>query len=402
VWNRFREEFGGIKMKRGSFQLMKSVNKSIVLNKIRTSAPISRAQIAKDTSLTPPTVSSIVKELLDEGLILERKSEESLGGRKPIMLHINERAYSIIGIDAGPEKIVGIISDLSGRVLYRYVESNVKSLNKEQFLSLLKKCIHQLIKDSKKEKDHFLGIGIAMHGVVDVEKGISLVTPNLGLKNIPIKEELEKEFNLEVKVENDARLMALGETWFGGHGNLESMIAVNLGRGVGGGIVIKGELYHGSTDLAGELGHMVIDLKGPICECGNKGCLQTFATGSAISKRAYEKMNARMDGSIKLTGRSVYELAKAGNDLYKDVLIETGKYIGIGLTNLIHLMNPKKIVLGGGVMNSQEYILPEIIKTVQAHALTKQASETDIVVTELGKDATILGAIAQFLVEIYE
>lgn len=389
-------------MKRGTFQLMKSVNKSIVLNKIRTRAPISRAQIAKKTSLTPPTVSTIVKELLDENLVIERKSDQSLGGRKPILLQINEDAYSMIGIDAGPEQVVGIVSNLAGKVIQRNVIKYIKPLNEESFLSTLSTCIHQLMKKSNLDPREFLGIGVAMHGVVNVEKGISLVTPNLGLKNIPIKERLEKEFQLEVMVENDARLMTLGETWFGGHGSLESMIAVNIGRGVGGGLVVNGKLYHGAKDLAGEIGHMIIDINGPVCECGNRGCLQTFATGPAIARRAQEKMSGTMKQSFKLTGRSVYELAKAGNQLYKDVLKETGKYIGIGLTNLIHVLNPKKIILGGGVMNSKEYILPEILKTVKAHALTESAGETEIVVTKLGRDATLLGAIAQFLVEIYE
>jgi len=395
-------KIGGIILKRGTFQLMKSVNKSIVLNKIRESAPISRAQIAKETSLTPPTVSSIVKELIEENIIIERKSEESVSGRRPIMLHINEDAFLIIGIDAGPEQVIGIISNLAGDIKHRHFVSYEKPLDKERFLDVLKTCIRDLKKKIEIDLDRLLGVGIAMHGVVNVEEGISLVTPNLGLKDIPIKETLENEFDIEVKVENDVRLMALGETWFGGHGSVESMVVINLGRGVGGGIVLNGDLYHGWTDLAGEIGHMTIDMNGPVCECGNRGCFQTFATGHAIAKRAREKMNISSDESLKLTGRSVYELAKAGNELHQNVLKETGKYIGVALSNIIHVLNPKRIVLGGGVMNSEHYLMPEIVQTIENRALIKHAKETEIMMTNLGKDATVLGAVAQFLVEVYE
>jgi len=396
---------GGLAMKRGTFKLMKSVNKSIVLNKIRTSAPISRAQIAKETKLTPPTVSGIVREFLDQGIVVEKESGKSKGGRRPIMLQINYQAFSIIGVDVGPERIVAVATDLSGKILKRHSVDLPTSMDNTLFIQLLKLCIHQLDQDFPDTMGPFLGIGVAMHGAVDTEKGISLVTPNLGLTNIPIKEELEKEFDLEVKVENDARLMALGESWFGGHGKLDSMIVVNIGRGVGGGVIINGELYHGTVDIAGELGHMVIDIHGDTCECGNRGCLQTLTTGSAIARLAQKKLEKYDQADEKianLSGKDVYELAKNNDELSKNVLQKTGEYIGIGLINLIHIINPDKIVLGGGVMNSEEFIMPQILQTVETGALTKEAGETEIVVTQLGKDATVLGAIAQFLVGVYE
>lgn len=389
-------------MKRGTFQLMKSVNKSIVLNKIRTGSPISRAQIAKETKLTPPTVSGIVKELLEENMVVESESGESMGGRKPIMLHINDHAYSIIGVDAGPNKIVGIVADLSGKVIERNEMILQKPINKQAFIKLLKTCIQQLIEDLPPNIGKPLGIGVAMHGVVNVEEGIALIAPNLGLKNIQIKKELQEAFDLEVKVENDARLMALGESWFGGHGDLNSMIAVNLGRGVGGGVIMNEKLYHGARDIAGEIGHMTIDVHGEKCECGNRGCLQTLASGPAIAERAKKKLGSTIAGEMKLTGETVFSLAKAGNKLYEDILIETGEYIGVGLTNLIHVVDPDKIVLGGGVMNSSEFLLPKIHQTINDRVLTQEAKDTEITVTKLGKDATLLGAISQFLVSIYD
>lgn len=385
-------------VKRGTFQLMKSINKSIVLNEIRTGAPISRAQIAKNTKLAPPTVGGIVRELMDENLVVETKNGESMGGRKPIMLSINNKAFSIVGVDVGPEKIVAIVSNLSGKILKRNDTKLEVPLGREEFTKSLKKCIHDLIQDLPEEGGELLGIGVAMHGVVDVARGVSLFAPNLGLKNVPIKGELEEEFGLPVMVENDVRAMALGESWFGGHGKLGSMFIVNVGHGVGGGMIIDGKLYYGERDIAGEIGHMTIDMNGKYCECGNRGCLQSFASGPAIAHRAEE----RTTPPFKLTSESVFALAKAGNQTYIDILEETGEYIGVGLTNLIHLVNPSKIVLAGYVMNGEEYILPKIRETIRARALTQEAKETEIVITKLGSDVTLLGAVSLFLVYLFE
>lgn len=386
-------------MQRGTFQLMKSVNKSIILNKIRISEPISRAQIAKETKLTPPTVSSIVKELIEQGIVRESALGVSQGGRKPTMLLINSDAIYVIGVDAGPETVACMLVDLSGKVVGRTASKINPSITNEQFITILKDNIHKTLQLSSTNHEKITGIGVAMHGVVDVETGTSLVAPNLGLTNIPIKAELEKEFNLIVRVENDARAMALGESWFGGHGNEESMVAVNLGRGVGAGVVIKGKLYHGAQDLAGEIGHMTLDMKGEVCTCGNRGCLQTFATGQAIVERARKDLHGI---SNTLTGETVYEQALTGNKAYIEILEETGTIIGIGLTNLIHLINPGKIVLGGGVMKSEKFILPTIKQTIEQRALTPEAKQTEVAVTNLGDDATLLGAVSLLLVELFD
>lgn len=376
---------------------MKSVNKSIILNKIRTDAPISRAQIAKETKLTPPTVSSNVKELIDQGIVKESKLGESQGGRKPTMLLINNQGFYIVGVDAGPEMIECILTDLSGKIIIRTSSKLTMPLTNAQFLFILKNCIRDCITNDSNTSKKIIGIGVAMHGVVDIESGISLFAPILGLTNIPIKEELEKEFKLKVKVENDARAMALGESWFGDHGELTSMLVVNIGRGVGAGLVIDGRLYHGAQDIAGEVGHMTIDLHGEICECGNRGCLQTFITGPAMARRAMKGMSPD-----SITAEKVYKLAIGGNEEFATILKETGRVIGIGLTNLIHIINPQKIVLGGGVTKAKELIFPVVLKTIEECALTPRAKQTEVTITKLGDDATLIGAVSLLLVDVFD
>ncbi|MDJ0331790.1 ROK family transcriptional regulator [Planococcus sp. S3-L1] len=376
-------------MRQGTFKWMKSMNKSIILNKIRKDGPISRAQIARDTKLTPPTVSSNVKELLEQSIVEEQDLGESLGGRKPTMLVINNEAFTIIGVDAGPESIECIRANLAGKVLKRSETKLQLPIDNDQFIAALKSCIASCLDST----DQVIGIGVAMHGVVDRATGTSLYAPNLGLANIPIKEQLEKEFGLEVKVENDARAMALGEYWFGNHGELASMLAVNIGSGVGAGFIIDGKLYHGATDIAGEVGHMTIDLHGEICECGNQGCLQTFVSGPAIARKATGQ---------NLTAEKVFEQAVAGDESSIANFKAAGKALGVGLTNLIHIVNPGKIVLGGGVSKAQQFILPEVRQTIQASALTPAASATLVEISKLGDDATVIGAVTLLLVDVFE
>lgn len=384
-------------MKRGTFQLMKSVNKSIILNKIRTSEPISRAQIAKETKLTPPTVSSIVKELIEQDIVVESELGESQGGRKPTMLLINKNGFYVIGVDAGPNSIDCILSDPSGQIKNRVSVSIDSSLTNESFLNLLKGTIKNIL-DMVDDRDKVLGIGVAMHGVVDVEHGTSLFAPILQLSHIPIKDELEREFDLEVKVENDARAMALGESWFGNHGDSPSMVAVNLGSGVGAGVVIDGKLYHGSKDLAGEIGHMTIDMKGEPCECGSQGCLQTFVSAPSIVRQAHKKMPGK---NIK-SSEHIYQLALQGDKECLDLLKETGWIIGIGLTNLIHVINPDIIILGGGVSKAEKFLMPSIRTAIRERGLTEEAKNTRVVTSNLGDDATSLGAVSLLLIELFD
>lgn len=387
-------------MRRGTFQWMKSVNKSIILNKIRTDAPISRAEIAKKTKLTPPTVGNNVKELIEQGIVKESNLGESKGGRKPTMLLINHKSFYVIGVDAGPETVVCILTDLAGNVIERSTSKLHLPISNKEFLAVLKNGIRTIIQNSSIAFEKIIGIGVAMHGVVEVQTGTSLFSPNLRLTNIPIKQVLEKEFDLEVKVENDARAMALGEAWFGDHGDLNHMLVVNIGRGVGAGLVVNGKLFHGSQDIAGEVGHMTIDLNGDRCECGNRGCLQTFVSGPAIARIAKKTLNSINHKEV--TGEKIFEWAVLGNEECINILENTGRIIGIGLTNLIHVINPEKIILGGGVTKAAEFILPAIQNVIKECALTPDAKQTEVMISTLCDDTTVKGAVSLLLVDLFD
>ncbi|MFB1049743.1 ROK family transcriptional regulator [Paraliobacillus sp. JSM ZJ581] len=393
-------------MQIGSFRWMKSLNKSIILNKILNSEPISRAQIAKETNLTPPTVGSIVKELIEQGIVKESTLGISQGGRKPTMLVINYQSFYVVGVDAGPREVETILTDLSGKVMERCSLPITEKVTEATFLSILETGIETVLQQYIQDKDKIIGIGIAMHGVIDVETGTSLYAPNLDLKDVPIQQTLEDRFNVMVIVENDARALALGEVWFGQGKNSKSMVAVNIGNGVGAGMAVNGKLYHGDNSLAGEIGHMTVDINGKTCSCGNKGCLQTIISGPAIAERAVQHLDQAAQSVLKttspITGERVFQAAEDGDSYAIRILEETGEYIGIGLTNLIHMINPSKIIISGGVARARTFILDPIVQTIRHRALTPKAKQTQVVFSNLGEQATALGAVALLLAALFE
>ncbi|WP_017471132.1 ROK family transcriptional regulator [Amphibacillus jilinensis] len=392
-------------MQRGSFQAMKSLNKSIILTKILNDGPISRAQIAKETKLTPPTVGSLVKELIDQKIVKESTQGMSKGGRKPTMLVIDHQAYYMIGIDAGPTKIDIVLTNLAGDIISNLQYQLPLPITEAQFLDKLIEGTEEILKLNSERANDVIGIGVAMHGVVDAEAGESLYAPNLDLHNMPIKQTLANHFAYLVSIENDARALALAETWFGQGKGSDRLVAVNIGTGVGAGVAIDGELYRGESHIAGEIGHMTIDLNGEVCSCGNRGCLQTIISGPAIAERTNKLMKEGVTTSLTegdhLTAYDVYKAAESGDQFAKMILTETGKYIGIGLTNLIHTLNPSQIILNGGVAKAGKYLLPAIKATVKERALTASAKSTAICLSDLGDHATALGAVALILVELF-
>lgn len=396
----------------GSFQLMKSLNRSLILNTIRSERSISRAAIAKMTKLTPPTVSNLVKELIESDIVIESNLGESHGGRKPTMLMINSKNFYVIGLDVGPSSIYSVLTNLNAEILDAITTTINKPTSNKDLLGLLSVAIKQLLAQNNAElsQERIIGIGVAMHGIVDVQKGLSLFAPILQLRNVPIKDHLENEFKMAVKVENDARAMALGEAWFGNGKRTDQFVCVNVGEGIGAGIIIDGKLYHGDSNLAGEIGHMTIDINGPKCSCGNYGCLQALAAGPFIADRMKKEMamgqrstvSEMVNGDLdKITSELIYEAAVKGDQLSTVVLQQAGRYLGIGLTNLIHTVNPKRIIIGGGVSKAGDFVLDSIKETIQQRGLTDQAESTEIMTSKLGDHAAAIGAVSLLLVELF-
>lgn len=384
---------------RDSFKMMKTVNKKAILNKIRVNGSISRAKIAKETGLTPATVTNIVKELIKEDFVKESHLGKSSGGRKPTLLQLNEKGYYVIGVDAGTNTIEGAICNIFGDTILRLEKKISNPIESGPFLEVMIDVIRELLNSEAVDPTKILGIGVAMHGVMNIEEGISYYSSNSGLEDVPVKAVLEKEFEYEVALENNSRALALGEYWFGGFENVNRFSGINIGRGVGSGLIVDGKLIHGPQYVAGEIGHTVISMDGKRCTCGNKGCFETFVSGGSIVRRAKEQIS---DAPENLTTEDVYNFAVEKNEEYLKILEETGYYISVGLLNLINTSNPDTIVLGGGVMGSAEFLMPVILRNIRKRALTnKLRDEVTILVGKLEDDATLLGAAALLFNEYF-
>lgn len=394
----------------GSFKLMKSLNRTLILNIIRKDGPISRAEIAKIAKLTPPTVTNIVHELLEAQLVKESEMGASTGGRKPILLTINAESFYVIGLDVGIHKIRAVAADLNAAIKNEQVVTIQKGIGKEELIQLLIKQVNEMMQNTNLSKDKIIGIGVGMHGVVDSKEGVALYAPNFGLKSIPIKDRLEEVFQLPVKVENDAKVLALGEKWFGYGINIQNMVCLNVGIGIGAGIIIEDKLFNGKNGIAGEIGHTAIDLNGPKCSCGNYGCLQALSSGDAIREHMLKEINLGrktkvvelVQGELEMIeGKIIHEAAILGDELAREVLTKSGRYLGVGIANLINVMNPDLVVISGGVSKAGHYILDPIKEVVADRVLNEEAKKTMVLQSKLGDHGTAIGAITLVLADLF-
>ncbi|WP_332629771.1 ROK family transcriptional regulator [Halalkalibacter flavus] len=391
----------------GSFQWMKTLNKSTILNTIRLHSPISRAEIAKKTKLTPPTVTNIVAELIEANLVRESKVGTSQGGRKPILLTINDQHSFIVGIDVGGHFVRAIVTDLNAAIQAKCEVELPKQLTNDLLLEAITAAVDTVIKKSKVSKEKVIGIGIGMHGIVDHTKGIAVFAPNFQLSEIPIKDTVEQQFQIPTFVENDVRALALGEAWFGNGQGIDNVICINIGVGIGAGIILNNELFHGQNGIAGEFGHIIVDINGSRCSCGSYGCLQTIAGGGVLREHALQsERNAKLlekadHNPDEINGALIYQCAQEGDEFSIQLLAETGRSIGVGVTNLINLINPTRIIVGGGVSKAGDFVLGPLREVVKRRALTSQARETEIIQSKLGDDGTVIGAATLVLKDLF-
>ena len=272
----------------GNQDLVKELNKAVILNIIWRHAPISRAEIARISGLTRGTVSSLVDELIHDSFVKEIGTGASAMGRKPIMLQLNAGAGVIVGVDLGVNYVLIILADLRAQVLARKRLSITPEMGEKRILEKMLDGIADILAGAPVTPRGLLGIGAGVPGLVEMEHGVLKFAPNLRWKNVPLKELLQERFDAPVYVDNEANVGALGEKWFGAGQGIRHMVYLSVGVGLGAGIVVNGELYRGATGYAGELGHFTILPDGPVCGCGNRGCWETLASELATLRRARE------------------------------------------------------------------------------------------------------------------
>jgi glucokinase len=310
----------------------------------------------------------------------------------------------VIGVDLGGTNIVFALTDLAGKILYRLKVPTMALEGRDKVVARMVEGIRRVMEESGTPAKELQAVGVGVPGPISSHKGIIYSAPNLpGFENLRLKALLERKTGLPVFLENDANAAAMGEKWAGAGKGVDSMLMLTLGTGVGGGIVLDGKLYSGVNDTAAEFGHMVIDPGGPICGCGQRGCLEQYASATAIARRAREAVMAGTQSSIltlaegdpsKITSRMVHQAALDGDRLARQVWDDTAVFLGIGIANLVNIFNPQMVVLGGGVMLAGGDLLKPVRQEVLKRAFERPAKTAQIVSAKLGDDAGVIGAAA--------
>lgn len=365
-------------------QISKTVsNESLTLDLIRRRGPISRADIAKISGLTPPTVTAITARLDKLGLIEQHSVGESSGGRRPLLLKVNSQREPIIIIHIRSYKMVGYLIDPALGIHYKH-SSSIRNLEQQDVLELLLTMVEECAKESQGKA---AAIGVVARGPVLSTEGISVFAPNIGWRNMPLKYILEEKFRLPVFVENDAKALTNGEYYYGAAKQANNLLLLKVGYGIGSGLMFNGSLYRGINNSAGEVGHMTVDIDGPRCSCGKRGCLEALASegalvdfmAAALQDGEISLVTELLDGETeRLSADEIYQAAEAGDALALQVLQKVACNLGIGIANMVNALNPELIVIGGGLAAAQKFIERQVRETVIERSFESCSSVLEI------------------------
>ena len=316
---------------------------------------------------------------------------------------ISNLKYSrtVLAVDLGGTKIIaGIISD--GQVIAKERCPTPADEGPQSVISRLFSTIDHLLKLKGMKVSQLDSISLAVAGAIDIKRGLVTSSPNLpGWHDVPIRDMVREKYGVDTFLLNDASAAALGEHRFGAGRGVSNLVLLTVGTGIGGGIIINGGLYNGPCGSAGEIGHMTIDVNGASCECGNTGCLETLASGTAMAAEARKRIargeKSSMVGMVagkieEITAEKVGAAAREGDSLALDVIAGVGTYLGVGMVNLVNIFNPEMIVVGGGVANLGELLLDPARRVVKERAFRLPAQAVRIVPARLGDEGSLLGA----------
>lgn len=316
----------------------------------------------------------------------------------------------IIGVDLGGTNIVAGAMSEDGREQFSmrsqptHAESGADAVV-ERIAQMVEDVISQTLGETGASRSAILGVGVGAPGPLDRDRGIVIVTPNLGWRDFPLRDMIGSRVKLPATLDNDANCATLGEWWCGAARGGRNVVGLTIGTGIGGGLILDGELYHGASDVAGEIGHTTIDITGRRCKCGNYGCLEAYASGPAIADRAREALDggessvltAMVGGQLeKITAQTVYDAAQHDDIVAREVVRDTARFLAVGVANLLNIFNPDVVVLAGGVTYAGEALFEPLRSEVRRRAFRPAVDSCRIVPGELPGTAGVVGAVATF------
>ena len=316
----------------------------------------------------------------------------------------------ILGIDLGGTKILTAVANSQGKILSRDHSITPAKKGYEAVIQSILESAHRALEQANIAISALTAIGVGAPGISNPETGILFTSPNLpGWRDVPLRDIMQKRLGKKTFLINDANAAALGELYFGAARGARNFIYITISTGIGGGIIIDGKIYIGAIGAAGEVGHMTIDDDGPICNCGNRGCWETLASGTALAREAKHRIKEGVRTSIlkyaegdveRVTAQVIHNAAEQGDSLAKELIARTGYYVGVGLANLINIFNPELIVIGGGLSNIGDMLLGPAFKVAGERAYKEAFQAVRFASAELGRNSGVLGAAAFALREI--
>jgi predicted NBD/HSP70 family sugar kinase len=368
---------------------VRQLNRQNVLEAIFSREFTSRKELCSLTGLSASTVGLIVNDLIKRGILYESGAAESDRGRKPIVIRMDPQVVSILAVDV--DELSANVYDLHGNALLQPLQIEVEGRpTPADVVELVKECLARIPQDMKMPG----AIGISVPGTVDSPNGRILSSSNLGWNNVPLGDLVTRATGIPTIVESNMVCLTFTEAWFGESSNQDSLVYVHAGwRGVGGGIVINGEIYRGNNSSSAEIGHLQIDPSGVTCVCGKRGCVETIASGRATLMRARERLSAQgVADAANLTWSALLAMAAAGDLTAVQTIQETAKVLGQVVVTLVLLFDPAVLVLGGRVLEAHEIILPVVKQIVAEQALQTDSSDLILGVATDSKAKSMIGA----------
>ena len=389
-------------MKAAQHALMRNMNTLTVLNHLRTAGPCTKRQLQAATGLSWGAISNITAQLIECGLFVETHSTGTLPGRSPAFLDFSPLCGLAAGVDINVTGITALLANLRCETV-SILHVPLQSLSKDSILNQLLETLHVLLDKAHIRPENLLGIGISMQGSVSRDGSLSIYSPFfVDWHNVPLREILQNEFDTFIHVMHDPNCMALAEQWIGLAKDIEDFALLRLSTGIGLSYVAGGQLLMGATGTAGEFGHLTVNPCGPICSCGNNGCLEAYASRRGILARLSEKGSkglfhsfpeTPMDSEMRLQRLALQ--ARSGDPHSQKLFTEAGFYLGVGIAALVNLLNPKRIIIAGEMVSYQDLFWSEMQRAAKQHVW--RFSPLDIVVSSLPMSSPALGAAIYFI-----
>ena len=384
-------------------QNIKNFNKHSVVDLIRFApSGISRTDLADQMGLTRAAMTLIVNDLLENGVILEAESRAIPNGRPPVVLEINPKRGLVAAVDMGATHINIALADFSAKIISeKYLPFDIKQ-GPRACLAEVSRNLYELFHESGVNLSQLMAVGVGVPGPVSTDAGMVVSPPIMpGWDGYAIRETLKKEWGCPVSLNNDAELGALGEWAYGAGRGERNLAFIKVGSGIGAGLIINQQIYGGTTGSAGEIGHLTIDENGPLCSCGNHGCMEAFAGGHAIAlqaKKLVESGKRTLLSNIPIEDLTAQEVAKAarlGDLPSQEIIRRAGTFIGIAIAGLVNLFNPGAVIIGGGVAQAGDLLTTPIRQAVRERSLRASEQSVHITTAMLGQRSSLMGATVQ-------